>query len=150
MKVVVDDNYYIQTCDIKFLKTIGITIPFFIEPIIKKASYDDFNFIKIKDQNAIDFFDSLDWVINYDDIKNYTFEELLNLSNAIINEKYAIEDEKTYLPSNFDSLNQKIRFLNHKLTCIKDLLLKMDGKLNYKIPKQNILKRMLTPKEKVS
>lgn len=79
-----------------------------------------------------------DWLINYDDIKNKTDEEIEQICMEIENKISKLMDnsikEKYYC-----NINNKIRLLQYKLSCLTEYLSKKDNKneiINPKVRKK--------------
>ena len=60
LKVVCNNNYYIQSSDLLFLNSLGAYIPFYLAQKVKSSyTYDENNFIKINDPESIAYLERL-------------------------------------------------------------------------------------------
>lgn len=123
---------YVQMNDIAMLNHTDISIP---TSILKKISTDvvtvnDSNrmdFVEFTEPNEIEFFENLDWIIDYKQIRYLSEKEIKSKEKEIANEMNKIaniinsmtEDER----KNKQFLIQKYELLDYKKKCLAEILL---------------------------
>ena len=110
MKIIKDGVTYIQTKDLKRLrdsKLLTNSLLFILHVLSNdRLDYKDDEFIKVEDPNIS--FENEDWIINFDDIKNLSEKELIDICNDLIYERNQIADK-------YNSCSMKDRFKNLRL-----------------------------------
>ena len=91
MKIYNNDKVYVQVKDLKNLKDsnyiLNRSIIFLIYLLFNSYNkYGDDDFICFENNTV--FFDNIDWIINFDDIKNLFKDEIIEICNNLINQKY--------------------------------------------------------------
>lgn len=108
MKVFTEDAVYVQKKDVLELNKLGISIPTSV--VIKKAKYfnvlEDESFFKFDNQDEIDYFRRLRFIVDYDEIKSLTDEELAVMFKNTLNKK-----KKVFFYEERKILDIKIRSL---------------------------------------
>lgn len=100
------EKVYIQNVDMIYLKKLEKIFPSSIfsklfgkeyELIMEQNEYD---FISFNDPHEIQFFDDIDWIIDYDEYINLTIKE--------INDKYSVlYDKLLYFANKLDSMSEQ-------------------------------------------
>lgn len=125
MKIITSNAVYVQKDDIEYLNSLGISLPNSISMKINQyniTQIDDktkYEFIKFDEQSDIEFFKNLDWIIDYNEVKNLSESEMISLYKKIIEEKNVIA-RKYNLISESDRINnmdyvRKYKLLDFKL-----------------------------------
>lgn len=125
MKIITSNAVYVQKDDIECLNSLGISLPNSISMEINQyniTQIDDktkYEFIKFDEQSDIEFFKNLDWIIDYNEVKNLSESEIISLYKKIIEEKNVIA-RKYNLISESDRINnmdyvRKYKLLDFKL-----------------------------------
>lgn len=108
MKIITDKAAYIQKIDLEFFKYRLRTMPqsisakIFENKEIDLDDYDKYDFLKFDSTEDIEFFKSIDWIIDYDSIKDLTTSELKEIGNAYV-ERLEKTAKKLYEMSEEDS-----------------------------------------------
>ncbi len=111
---------YVSREDINVLKHLNYKISSSIMEAIKKNKNN--NFLKIENEKDVLFFESLDWILNYKEIKNYSKKQLEEKINAIFLEKRR-------------TVNQEERWLlSYQFKALSEFLLYKKGTFNYRLP----------------
>ena len=106
MKIITDDSVYVQKDDITYLDQTDLPIP---ESIFMKVFgngiviIDDSNryeFVKFDAPEEIEFFKGLSWMINYNEVKDLSKEEIIALAQSIV-------QEKNEIATKFNSMSEK-------------------------------------------
>ena len=122
MKIVNDDCVYVQKKDICFLKSLNIFIP---SSILDKAnvsnnlSMDDNYFIKFTDRSDMDYFISLDFILDYNKMRDISEDKL----NVLMEDALSEQDDINFILSNvdeaernqYDDLILRSKILEYKL-----------------------------------
>ncbi len=138
MKILGDSFVYVQREDLKKLCDSGLSVPNFVSNKMEEDT-DDLEFIKFEEFNEIEYFSSLVWLINYNDIKDYTIEEITALKNRVISlndsllseiERYSSDEEekKLYL--------KKHKLLENKIVSYERYISYLNNEINIQIPEE--------------
>lgn len=149
MKIITNDAVYVQKNDLAFLNTTDLPIPacVFIKFFGVGSTIIDINryeFVKFTDIEAIEYFKKLDWIIDYNEVKELNEEETKEVALSI-NEKY----EKIALT--FNSLNEEeqkenmnmvrqAQFLEFKFYSLRDILWFKQGHIKMELPEEHTKK----------
>lgn len=148
MKIITKEKAYIQKKDIANLmstmEAFSLSCPmsvfnqFFSEVFI--CTQDNmYDFVEITDKASIDFFKKLDYILDYDEVKDLTEEEIIKLGQSI-------NDEINILIKKFDSMSiqeknkefnrmkKQSKIKEYKMYDIRDFLWLKQGHLNFKLP----------------
>lgn len=144
MKIITKNAVYVQKKDIAYLRHTKLPIfwPLSLKIFGNELSLleekEEYEFIKFSKQKEIGFFKNLDWIIDYNDIKELTESQLMDLfyKNEIdrkkveqkLNAMSSLEREKN------KNLIMLLAFLNFKMCSLKDILLFKQGILQIKFP----------------
>ena len=120
MKVFKDDAVYVQIYDLGFLFNHGIKMPFSVfEKSFKDSSdisVNKYKFKKFKDDESIRFFSQLDWILDYDNLKNLSKEDLTKLGKKISD---SVDEKTTY----YSKLTEEEKITNKSVIQECDLLM---------------------------
>ena len=142
MKIIRDDNVYIQIKDLKRLRDSNKLLTnslLFILHILSSnyLDYKDEDFIKIEGEDIN--FDNVDWIIDFDDIKDSTEEQLVEECNDLIYERNQLADKynKFSIKDRIKNIKMLIKSkdLEYKIYCYKDLLEVKRGNKELELPK---------------
>ena len=121
MKIITDDAAYVQKNDIAYLNQTDLDIP---ASIYLKACetgtfiVDDSNryeFIRFNKSDEIQFFKNQDWILDYNQVKDMTEDELIEYGEKIITQYNELAEA-------FNALNEQERIQNTELDMRCDLL----------------------------
>lgn len=144
MKIITTNKAYVQKNDIMFLIQVDLSIPVSIFSKINKNGMfvvNDFNrydFIEFNDDYEIEFFKNISWMVDYNEMKNLSEEEIINLGEEAVSEKAEIasrfnslsEDEK----ENNSEMLKECNLLDFKIYSLRDILWYKQGLLKLKFP----------------
>jgi len=143
MKIINEDVVYVQKKDIAFLTHKNIEIP---ESLFNKifcdglvvGNTDGYKFYKFQDKEIVEFFKQLDWIIDYNDVKNINEEEFLQWEQKLIEEKNELENNHNECLFDddikiYDMILQHGK-LQHKIYSLRDILLFKQGHLEMDLP----------------
>lgn len=121
MKIITHNAAYIQNNDILYLSHSDYPIPasiflkIFGNGRIVINNSNKYDFFKFDDEDEIDFFKNVDWLIDYDEIKDLDEEKALSLGQRI-------SQEKNEIVQTFDSLSEEEKKANMDMITECDLL----------------------------
>ena len=169
MKIITNNAVYVQMGDLMFLNQTDLPIPASIFVNFggnNMTIVDDNNryeFIKFEDESEIDYFKNLDWIVDYNVVKDLNKKQVKNLVREIAEEENTIAKKFNSLPEeekeeNMDMVS-KYEQLEYKRYGIRDILLFKQGRIemslpeevdypaNYKTSIKNIKKQLLKSKK---
>ena len=133
MKILTENAIYVQKNDMTYLSRMAKSIPssILIQVYGKGA--------ETIDDNEIEFFKNLDWIVDYQVLKNLTDEEIYSMGQDILNEKNRIARQFNLLSpverkKNISMVNE-CELLDYKLYSIRDILWFNQGHIYIKLPK---------------
>jgi hypothetical protein len=93
VKIINSDSAYVQKNDIAYLNSFDLPIPFSIfmkvfgngVTIINDSNRYDF--VKFDEESEIEFFKGLDWMIDYNEVKDLSEDEIIKLAKNIEKER---------------------------------------------------------------
>lgn len=99
MKIITDEEVYIQIKDLESLIRQNVILPKHVLYCFNRAKNRAFNdFLKFEDPMEIEFFRSIDWICDYNVLKDYSLDKLLELEQETLKDgvmKNANDDEET-------------------------------------------------------
>lgn len=146
MKIFLNDSVYVQKNDIGYLSHTDRAIPASIYTKVFSSGITIINdsnryeFVKFSEPSEIEFFEQLDLIVNYDDYKDLSKEEIIDAGNKINEERNniaeifnAMSDEEKERNMN---LYTKCDELEFKVLSIRDILWYKEGHLKLKMPRK--------------
>ena len=141
MKIVKDNNTYIQIKDLKRLRDSNKLLTnslLYILHILSNnyLNYNDDEFIILDEKDA--YFEDVDWIINLDDIKDLSEDELVSICNNLIQQRNSIADKY-----NAFSVKDRIKHikmliksndLEYEINGYKDILAIKKGEKKLQLP----------------
>ena len=130
MKIIDKTAVYVQKKDLKFIYvnnlpiTEEVALRLVSNPMINDSN--QYEFEKFEDKETIKYFKNLDWIIEYDKIKYYTEDELIEICKKIINESNKIADKfnkmNNALKEKHLDMITRCELLEYKMHSIRDAL----------------------------
>lgn len=123
MKIITDNAVYVQKNDFIYLNSSNLAIPASI--FDKVFGYgvtiiDDRNryeFIEFNAPEEIEFFKNIDWIIDYNEIKDLNEEEMYDLIRNICQEQNLLEEMEDNMDIEF-----KCRLLEFKILSVQNVM----------------------------
>ena len=143
MKVYMRDAVYVQKNDLAFLLKSGVQFPLLIymkafEILSEKIDDNNrYDFIKFEGEDEISFFDSLDWIIDYDNVKDLDEDEIIRMGANIQGEQQKLLDTYNSLSDDEKSSSDlaiKANILSYKYYSLRDLYLFRKGVIKMTLP----------------
>lgn len=159
MKILTNDGIYVQKNDMAYLTHSETAIPASIfMSVFGVGSYtiiDDSNryeFIKFTGKEEVEFLKSLDWIVDYNAVKDLTQDELEKMFNELAEKRKTLAQKFNNMPidermKNVDIIEmcENLRF---KMLSINDVNLFRSGKLAMTLPEG--FERTIIEEEKTS
>lgn len=145
MKIITDRAAYVQKNDIIQLNVSDLEIPASIYLKVFGSGItviDDSNryeFVKFEEAYEIEFLKSINWIINYDDVKDLSDDEIMEMGNIVLAERSEIADNFNLLSEeerihNIDNVEEQCDLLEFKFYSIRDFLWFKQGHLKFTLP----------------
>ena len=93
MKIITDDAAYVQKNDFAYLNHSELPIPASIflkvceSGVFIVCDENRYDFIKFSEPHEIEFFKDIDWIIDYNDVKDLSLEDIVEVANKISDER---------------------------------------------------------------
>ena len=145
MKINYSNKIYIQVIDLMWLNTLNIDMPGIVRKSIFNIGYKLINnsisntdFIYFEDNEIIKYFNNLDWIIDYDEVKDLSLYELTVYRNNVKKECNNLIKEYNGMDY-YDKLKNwllrdRINYLNIKWLNVRDFILYRMGIIRYELP----------------
>lgn len=147
MKILTKNIVYVQKKDLEFLKYIVRILPpsigqkIFENKDLDPDDYDKYDFFEFTDDDDIAFFRSLDWLIDYTQVKDSKNDNLRQIA-----EKVAIKYDEvarrlysmTEKDENYKSTLQEYTLLSYQIATIEDISDINNGLLKINIPNTKV------------
>lgn len=145
MKIITNNAVYVQKKDILYLLKNNLPLP---KQLFKNEKsifiIDDANkydFVKFENPNIINFFRNLDWIIDYNSVKDLSYFKILELGENINQKRNQLtmqfnslskEDRKSHL-----DIMDECKLLDFKIEGLRDFLWFKQGYLQMNLPENN-------------
>ena len=144
MKIITDNAAYVQKVDLSYLdsldipKTQSIYLSVFDWGKTRLTATNQYDFYKYDKKEDIEFFKNIDWMVDYDEVKDCSDDELIKLGKAI-------NGERTEIGERFNNMSIKERIKNpdlqlrhrllaYKLHTLTDYIMYKRGQINFELP----------------
>lgn len=144
MKIITDNAVYVQKNDIVYLNSADFAMPIsvFMKVFGKGITIIDdsnrYDFVKFEDESDREFFKGLDWIIDYNEVKNLSEEQIVGLLDNI-------GDAQQRVVITFNSMSEEERrahsdmvtqceLLEFKFYSLRDILWFKQGHISMKLP----------------
>lgn len=144
MKIITENKVYVQKNDIAYLNRTDMPIPasifmkVFGQGVVIIDDRNRYEFVEFTEPEEIKFFKKQDWIIDYNEVKDLSETELIELGQNMTKKSNEIVEK-------YNSMTQKERRKNremvvlyellwYKIHSLKDLLLYKKGKLKMTMP----------------
>ena len=162
MKIITNDSAYVQKNDIAYLNSSNLPIPasifmkVFGNGVTIINDSNRYDFVKFDKESEIEYFKDLDWMIDYDEVKDLSEDEIIKLAEETKEEQRKIattfnsmdEEEK----DNHTDMIIKCNLLEFKFYSLRDVLWFKQGHIPMKLPEgyaqEKSIKKLLKRKNK--
>lgn len=138
MKIITDNAIYVQRKDIGELLRSDMPMPGLIS-LLGNSSFSVFinnlkgeEFIRFVEDDECQYFMNQDWILDLNEVKNLSFDELIKLGQKTSNERNDIATKFNLLPENeknelYDETMLTCKLLDYKVESIRDFILIKKG-----------------------
>lgn len=144
MKIFKDNKVYVQKNDIAYLNHTDIAIPasiftkVFGGGIVIIDDRNRYDFIEFDLPEEVKFFEELDWIVNYDDVKDLEDNEIINLGQNLANEKNTMAKRFNSMSNKEKEANMdlviKCELMDFKIYSLRDILWFKQGHIKMTLP----------------
>lgn len=130
MKIITYNAIYIQKVDLEFIKYRLHTLPQSISSKIFENSefdfdnYNKYDFLKFEDKDAIEYFKSIAWIIDYESIKDLTAEGITNLGRTYVEKRNKIAERLYSMTDKDEEYNSTLlqyKLINYQIDSLTDI-----------------------------
>lgn len=144
MKIITDNAVYVQKNDIAYLNQTDLAIPasifmkVFDSGIVIIDDSSRYEFVEFDDPKEIEFFRGIDWMIDYNEVKDLSEEETITLGQSIVEETNSIAQRFNSMTpeerkENMNMVSQ-YELLDFKIYSLRDILLFKQGHIKMELP----------------
>lgn len=144
MKIITSEAIYVQKNDIGFLNQTDLEIPasIFLKVFGNGITIIDnsnrFEFVKFEEEREIEFFKNLDWIVDYDLVKDLDESQIIELGQEVAQQKNKIAMQYNAMSNNERRENEHMVFecerLDFKMYSLRDALWFKQGHLQFDLP----------------
>lgn len=142
MKIITNNALYVQKVDIDFLKYRLHSLPQFISSKIYEnseldiADFNKYDFFKLEDKNDIDFFKSVDWLFEYNFVKDLTTEEITEIGRQYVEKREQIAKKLYSVTDDIEYKNILLQYTltNYQIASLNDIIDFKLGLLKMNLP----------------
>jgi len=144
MKIFTKNSVYVQKNDIVYLNTYDLPIPasIFTKVFGKNITIindsNRYEFVRFDNQTEIDFFQKMDWIIDYNELKDLNEKDIVDITQNIITKinNMITEFNSMQKKDKINNMNMLIQceLLKYKVNSLSDFILFKQGKINMKLP----------------
>ena len=146
MKILKDNKMYVQKNDMAYLNSSGLNIPasIFMKVFGRGITIIDnsnrYEFIEFSKPEDIEFFKGIDWIVDYDEVKGLTEEQLIELGQSVSDEKKQKIDQYNKMPEEkkkeaYERTIMDLELMDYKMHTISDIIMLKRGHLSFRFPK---------------
>lgn len=138
------EKIYVQKNDIVYLNQTDLGIPasifmkIFGNGIVIINNRNRFEFVEFTNSHEIEFFKNIDWIIDYNEIKELSEDEIMKLANEMLHKQNEIADKYNNMNPEDKKNNQDMLFqhetLDFKIYSLRDFLWFKQGHLKMELP----------------
>ena len=140
MKIFTANSVYVQKNDIAYLNQTNLAIPasIFMRVFGNIDDSNRYDFVEFDAPEEVQFFKGIDWIIDYNEIKDLSEGEIVALGQSIAEDKNSIAQRfnSMTLEERKENMNLKSQceLLDFKMYSLEDFLLFKQGRLKMKLP----------------
>lgn len=144
MKIFNSNSVYVQKNNIAYLNSSDLPIPasifmkVFGNGVTIINDSNRYDFVKLEEESEIEYFKGLDWIIDYNEVKDLSEDEIIKLAENI-------GEERDKIATTFNSMSEEERkqhgdmvtkcdLLEFKFYSIRDFLWFKQGHISMKFP----------------
>ena len=159
MKIITDKEVYVQKNDIAYLNQTDLPILASVltklldKGIIIIDNSNRYEFVKFDKPEEIEYFKKLDWIVDYNEVKDLTEEEILSLAQSIHQERETIAHKYNSMkPEERENHPEMVRdcdLLGFKIYSLRNILWFKQGHIKMTLPEGIDLPKFYVPFKEV-
>ena len=144
MKIITENAVYVQKNDITYLNHTDLPIPasifikVFGNGVVIIDDSNRYEFEKFEDNHEIEFFKRLDWIVDYNSVKDLSDDEIIEIGKSIAQSKNQIAKQFNSMSENERKENLEMvtqcELLDFKMYSLRDILWFKQGHLKMTLP----------------
>ena len=144
MKIITDNEAFVQFNDLEFLQSTDLAIPasIFLKVFGNEITIIDdrnrYNFVRFTEAEDIEYFKQLDWMVDYNETKDLSEEELISLIEKTLDEMDSISNAYGLIPTNQAKKRRELAktfsLLEFKFYSLRDILWYKQGHISLNLP----------------
>lgn len=144
MKIITNDAAYVQMNDLMHLNQSDLPIPasvfmkVFGHGIVIIDNSNRFEFAKFEEDDDIEFFKNIDWIVDYYDVKELSVDDIIEVANGVNEQRNKIAEKYNAMNAKDRATNQRMRtdceLLNNKFYGLRDFVWWRDGHIKFDLP----------------
>ena len=136
MKVFNNGTLYVQKKDLMYLLIFDINMPKELKENLKRIDLSENNqntFVRFTLKEEIAYYNSLPWIIDYDEYMDLTDNEILELGNKIARKMKRIINKSINSPKKNEYLDE-YKHLSIQMESLRDFFWYKRGFINFEVP----------------
>ena len=144
MKIIMENEVYVQKNDLGFMNHTQLAIPasIFMKVFGNGVTIIDdsnrYEFVRFDEKSEIDFFKEQDWIVDYNSVKDLSEEEIKKIFDETVNQMDDISEKYNKMSSleqaNNSHMAAQYERLEFKLYSLRDILWFKQGHLEISLP----------------
>lgn len=145
MKIIINEAIYVQKNDIGYLNQTDLPIPASIylkvfgnEVFSIIDNSNRFEFVKFEEKSEIEFWINLDWIIDYDSVKDLDESQIIELGKTVAQQKNDIAKRYNAMSDDERRKNKHMiieyKCLDFKMDSLRDILRYKQGRIKFYLP----------------
>lgn len=144
MKIIANDAVYVQKNDLFILNRTYLSMPvsIFMKIFDNDIAINDsnrFEFVRFEETAEIEYFKNLDWIIDYNLVKDLSEKELMVMGENISEQKNEIAHRYNAMSEEDKKINiqmfDECELLDFKMYSLRDIIWFRQGKIRFILPK---------------
>lgn len=148
MKIFDNNKVYVQKKDINYLIKSDLPMPTSISMKLCEYSFahigarNQYEFMEFENEEEIEFFKSVNFIVDYDKVKDLSKEEITVLIDASVDERNSLALRLNAMPlkeqeKHIDMIN-RCNFLEFTIRSLRDILSFRDGRIQVELPIEGV------------
>ncbi len=144
MKIITDNAIYVQKNDMVYLNQLDLAIPtsifmkVFGSGVVIIDDSNRYEFVKFDAPEEIEFIKGIDWMIDFNKVKDLSEEEMITLGRSIAEERNRVAHKlnsmtQEEIKENMNMVSQ-YKLLDFKMYSLRDVLWFKQGKIKIELP----------------
>lgn len=145
MKILKDNKIFVQKNDMAYLNSSGLDIPasifikVFGHGVTIIDNHNRYEFIEFVEPSEVEFFQNIDWIVDYNAIKNMSEEEIISIAKSVATERKEKTDKFNAMCASkrkrkYEEVSRELDLLDYKMYSLRDIILLKRRELDYPFP----------------